>query len=391
MIERQLFSRLRDALSYSPAVALLGPRQCGKTTLAWSIDPAQPALYLDLESEQDRAKLAEPELYLSTHQDKLVILDEIHRVPGLFPVLRGLIDSARRAGRKSGLFLLLGSASLDLLKQTGETLAGRIAYLELGPFNCRENTGQSLNALWLRGGFPESLLAANDRISLRWRQDFVRSYLERDIPQFGPRIAAESLRRLWQMLAHHQGGLLNVAQFARNLGVDAKTAGSYIDLLVDLLLVRRLPPWHANLGKRLVKSPKIYVRDSGIVHALLNIGDMETLLAHPVIGQSWECFVIENLLLAAPEDTQAYFYRTSGGAEIDLLLQLPNGECWAIEIKRSLQPRVERGFHAACEDLKPARKYLVYPGLDSYPLAHGIQVVSLNTLAQHLVEDQSTG
>lgn len=389
MIERQLLPRIREALSYSPAVALLGPRQCGKTTLAWALDPQQPALYLDLESEQDRAKLAEPELYLAAHQDKLVILDEIHRAPGLFPVLRGLIDTARRAGRKSGLFLLLGSASLDLLKQAGETLAGRIAYLELGPFHCLENTGQPQDTLWLRGGFPESLLAANDRISLRWRQDFIRSYLERDIPQFGPRIAAESLRRLWQMLAHHQGGLLNVAQFARNLGVDAKTAGSYIDLLVDLLLVRRLPPWHANLGKRLVKSSKIYVRDSGIVHALLNIPDLETLLAHPVIGQSWECFVIENLLLAAPEDTQPYFYRTSGGAEIDLLLQLPNGECWAIEIKRSLQPRVERGFHAACADINPARKYLVYPGQESYPLAHGIQVVSLNALAQHLIEHQS--
>ncbi len=390
MIERQLLPRLRDALSYSPAVALLGPRQCGKTTLAWALDPQQPTLYLDLESEQDRAKLSEPELYLAAHQDKLVVLDEIHRAPGLFPVLRGLIDSARRAGRKSGLFLLLGSASLDLLKQAGETLAGRITYLELGPFSCQESTGQPLDTLWLRGGFPESLLATNDRISLRWRQDFIRSYLERDIPQFGPRIAAESLRRLWQMLAHHQGGLLNVAQFARNLGVDAKTAASYIDLLVDLLLVRRLPPWHANLGKRLVKSPKIYVRDSGIVHALLNIPDLETLLAHPVIGQSWECFIIENLLLAAPENTQAYFYRTSGGAEIDLLLQLPNGECWAIEIKRSLQPRIERGFHAACEDLSPARKYLVYPGQESYPLAHGIQVVSLRTLTQHLVEHQST-
>jgi predicted AAA+ superfamily ATPase len=390
MIERQLLPRLRDALSYSPAVALLGPRQCGKTTLAWALDPQQPTLYLDLESEQDRAKLSEPELYLAAHQDKLVVLDEIHRAPGLFPVLRGLIDSARRAGHKSGLFLLLGSASLDLLKQAGETLAGRITYLELGPFSCQESTGQPLDTLWLRGGFPESLLATNDRISLRWRQDFIRSYLERDIPQFGSRIAAESLRRLWQMLAHHQGGLLNVAQFARNLGVDAKTAASYIDLLVDLLLVRRLPPWHANLGKRLVKSPKIYVRDSGIVHALLNIPDLETLLAHPVIGQSWECFIIENLLLAAPENTQAYFYRTSGGAEIDLLLQLPNGECWAIEIKRSLQPRIERGFHAACEDLSPARKYLVYPGQESYPLAHGIQVVSLRTLTQHLVEHQST-
>ncbi|MDO9244375.1 MAG: ATP-binding protein, partial [Rhodocyclaceae bacterium] len=240
MIRRRLSAELKDAIAHTPAVALLGPRQVGKTTLALEVGRDFNAHYLDLESEQDRAKLAQAELYLADHQDKLVILDEVHRTPGLFPVLRGLIDSARRAGRTAGQYLLLGSASLDLLKQSGESLAGRIAYLELAPFNILETESQSMDDLWLRGGFPDSLLAPDAARSLRWRQDFIRSYLERDIPQFGPRIAAETLRRFWGMLAHHQGGLLNSAQFARNLGVDAKTAAGYLDLLVDLLIVRRL-------------------------------------------------------------------------------------------------------------------------------------------------------
>jgi len=370
---------------HSPAVALLGPRQVGKTTLALEIGQRYHALYLDLESEQDRAKLDQPELYLTDHQDKLVILDEVHRAPGLFPVLRGLIDQGRRVGRTSGQYLLLGSASLDLLKQSGETLAGRIAYLELTPFNVLEMGAFNADDLWVRGGFPESLLASDATQSLRWRQDFIRTYLERDIPQFGPRIAAETLRRFWSMLAHHQGGLLNTAQFARNLGVDAKTAGGYLDLLVDLMLVRRLLPWHANLGKRLVKSPKVYVRDSGLVHALLNIPDKEALLAHPVVGQSWECFVIENLLACAANKVQGHFYRTSGGAEIDLLLSWPNGSLWAIEIKRSLSPKLERGFHAACADLAPARKFVVYPGIERYRLATDIEAISLEALASELV------
>ena len=381
MLDRSLAPRLEDALAHTPAVALLGPRQVGKTTLALAAGRRFDALYLDLESEQDRAKLAEPELYLSAHQDKLVILDEVHRAPGLFPVLRGLIDRARRAGRKSGQYLLLGSASLDLLKQSGESLAGRIAYLELAPFSVLETKNRPMDELWLRGGFPESLLARDAARSLRWRQDFIRSYLERDIPQFGRRIAAETLRRLWAMLAHHQGGLLNTAQFARNLGVDAKTAAGYLDLLVDLLIVRRLPPWHANLRKRLVKSPKVYVRDSGLAHALLNIPDLETLLAHPVVGQSWECFAIENLLVAAADKAQGYFYRTSGGAEIDLLLAWPDGSLWAVEIKRSLAPKIERGFHEACNDLQPARKFVVYPGREAYPLARDIEATPLETLA----------
>lgn len=385
MLDRILTPVLLDALAHSPAVALLGPRQTGKTTLALEAARAsgRPYLYLDLESEQHRAKLAQAELYLADHVDKLLILDEVHRTPGLFPILRGLIDRNRREGRHAGNYLLLGSASLDLLKQSGETLAGRIAYLELAPFTMQETRHLPQDTLWLRGGFPESLLAPSNASSLRWRQDFIRTYLERDIPQFGQRIAAETLRRFWGMLAHHQGCLLNTAQFARNLGVDAKTAASYLDLLVDLLLVRSLPPWQANLGKRLVKSPKVYVRDSGLVHVLLAIPDKETLLAHPVLGQSWEGFVVENLLNSAPEGIQGYFYRSSGGAEIDLLLCWPNGELWAVEIKRSLTPKLERGFHAACADLKPARKLVIYPGEESYRLAEDIE--AMNPLAASML------
>ena len=384
MFNRAILPLLTEEIQNSPAVALLGPRQSGKTTLALEAAKSIPSIYLDLESERDRAKLAQAELYLADHLDKLMILDEVHRAPSLFPVLRGLIDQARRAGKRAGQYLLLGSASLDLLQQSGETLAGRIAYLELGPLNVLE-TGEALtDALWLRGGFPESLTAPSNARSLRWRQNFIRTYLERDIPQFGPRIAADTLRRFWTMLAHHQGGLLNVAQLARNMGVDAKTAQSYIDLLCALLLVRRLPPWHANLGKRLVKSPKVYVRDSGLVHGLLDIASKEDLLSHIAVGASWEGFVIENLLSCAPPMVQAHFYRSSGGAEIDLLLTWPNGQMWAIEIKRSLSPKVERGFHAACADLSPSRKLVAYPGAESYPLGHDVFAVPLGTLCAEL-------
>lgn len=372
-------------------MALLGPHQAGKTTLALAEGEAHQALYLDLESERDRAKLSEPELYLGDHLGRLVILDEVHRAPNLFPSLRGLIDRARRAGHRNGMYLLLGSATLDLLKQSGETLAGRISYLELSPFSVLEVRRQPIDMpvarLWLRGGFPESFLATDDAESLRWREDFIRTYLERDIPQFGPRIAAETLRRFWTMLAHHQGGLLNVAQLARNLGVDGKTAAVYIDLLSDLLLVRRLPAWHANLGKRLVRSPKVYVRDSGLLHALLSIGDMDTLFGHPVVGAGWEGFVIENLLASAPRGVQGYFYRTSGGAEIDLLLAWPDGRVWAVEIKRSLAPRPERGFHAACADLGPERRFVVYPGQEVYPLAADITAIPLDELAALIAEE----
>lgn len=390
MIDRRLTSELHQRLQQVPAVALLGPRQAGKTTLALAEGEARHALYLDLESERDRAKLSEPELYLADHFGRLVILDEVHRAPGLFPVLRGLIDRARREGHRNGMYLLLGSASLDLLKQSGETLAGRISYLELSPFSVleihRQPIAMPVDRLWLRGGFPESFLAVDDAQSLRWREDFIRTYLERDIPQFGPRIASETLRRFWTMLAHHQGGLLNVAQLARNLGVDGKTAAAYIDLLSDLLLVRRLPAWHTNLGKRLVRSPKVYVRDSGLLHALLGIGDKDTLLGHPVVGAGWEGFVIENLLVSTPRGVQSFFYRTSGGAEIDLLLTWPDGRLWAVEIKRSLAPRPERGFHSACADLLPERRFVVYPGREAYPITTETTAIPLDELAALLAE-----
>lgn len=385
MIPRRLQLALTSALAEVPAVALLGPRQVGKTTLALEVAGTRPSIYLDLESEADRAKLAEPELYLAQHADKLVILDEIQRAPQLFRSLRGIIDAGRRRGQGKGRFLVLGSASIDLLKQSSESLAGRIRYLELAPLDAGEIGRDRLEDLWLRGGFPESLLAGSDAESLRWRVDFIRTYLERDVPQLGPRIPAETLRRLWTMLSHSQGGLLNTAAFARALAVDGKTVAVYLDLLVDLLLVRRLMPWHGNIRKRLVKSPKVYVRDTGLVHALLGIGEREALLAHPVAGASWEGLAIESLIAAAAGGTDAYFFRTSAGAEIDLLLKLPgHSKPWAIEIKRGLAPKIERGFHLACESVRPERRLVVYGGVERFPLADGIEAVSLGDLCREL-------
>lgn len=375
---------LREDLASTPAVALLGPRQAGKTTVAHELAQQSDNVYLDLESELDRAKLASPELYLAERLDRLVVLDEVHRVPGLFPVLRGLIDRARRSGRRSGLYLLLGSASLDLLQQAGESLAGRIAYRELTPFNVQELPEAEHTRLWVRGGFPESYLARTPAASLRWRQDFIRTYVERDIPLFGGRVGSEALRRLWGMLAHQQGALVNASVLARSLALDMRTVNRYLDLLVEMFLVRRLEPWHANLGKRLTKSPKLYVRDSGLLHALLGLPDEEALLGHPAVGASWEGFVLENLITAAGTSASAHFYRTSGGAEVDLLLNWPSGECWAIEVKRSLAPKVERGFHSACEDLQPTRKLVIYPGDEPFPLGDGVQAMPLATLCHEL-------
>lgn len=387
IIQRRLQQTLHNRLQHTPAVMLTGPRQVGKTTLALLEGKAHDAVYLDLESERDRARLTEPELYLAEHFNRLVILDEIQRVPGLFPVLRGLIDRARRDDRRNGLYLLLGSASLDLLRQSGESLAGRISHLELTPFSVLEvPPAWPADHLWLRGGFPESYLAQDDAISGRWREDFIRTYLERDIPQLGPRVAAETLRRLWTMLAHHQAGVLNVAQLARNVGVDGRTAAGYVDLLIDLLLVRRLPAWHANVGKRLVRSPKVYIRDSGILHALLAIAHRDALLSHPIVGASWEGFVIENLVNAAADRATAYFYRTSAGAEIDLLLVWPDGSMWAIEVKRSVNPKPQRGFHHARADLKPERSFVVYAGDEMFAIADGVSAVPLIRMAELVAE-----
>ena len=384
MIKRRIHDKLVESIDHSPAVGLLGPRQVGKTTLALEMGATRPSLYLDLESPADRAKLADAGRYLAEHEDKLVILDEVHRAPEIFQILRGLIDQGRRRGKVGGRFLLLGSASVELLKQSGESLAGRISYLELTPFDATEVDGERMDRLWIRGGFPASFLAANDRISLDWREDFIRTYLERDVPQFGSRIPAETLRRFWTMLAHHQAGMHNAATLAQGLGVDGKTVARYLDLLVDLLLVRRLSPWHRNVGKRLVKSPKVFVRDSGLVHALLGLGNKEQLLGHPVVGPSWESFVLETLLVLAPRGTEANFYRTAAGAEIDLVLTLPGGKLWAVEIKRSSAPKLERGFHLACADLKPARRFVVYPGDDRFPLDAETEVLGLAELGKRL-------
>jgi predicted AAA+ superfamily ATPase len=386
MIQRHLRTSLDAALQSAPAVALLGPRQVGKTTLAHEIGDGRPSIYLDLESHADRAKLSDPEAYLSAHEDELVILDEVHRAPELFQQLRGLIDRGRRRGKTSGRFLLLGSASVDLLQQSGETLAGRIAYLELGPFDALEAPTGSLNTLWGRGGFPSSFLASNDATSFRWRQDFIRTYLEREIPQYGPGLPAETLRRLWTMLAHNQGELLNAANLARALSIDGKTVARYLDLLVDLLLVRRLTPWHRNEGKRLVKSPKVYVRDSGIVHALLRLTSLEDVLGHPVAGGSWEGMVIESVLAAAPDGTGASFYRTSAGAEVDLILELPGDQRWAIEIKRSSAPKLERGFYHACQDLEPQRRFVIYNGSEKYQFNSNTEAINLRDMASILAE-----
>ncbi|MGX9367285.1 ATP-binding protein [Desulfoplanes sp. PS50] len=390
MINRRILPFVESALTRQAAVALIGPRQVGKTTLAFLIKEQRSCLYLDLENPADRQKLNEPALFLAQYEDELVILDEIHRVPDLFPVLRGIIDQGRRQGKRYGRFLLLGSASIDLLRQSGESLAGRIAYVDMGPFDVLEvvHDNKDLIQLWVRGGFPDSYLAPDDGDSLALRQDFIRTYLERDVSLYGPRLPAETLRRLWTMLAHGQGSLLNASRLAGNLAVSAQTVTRYIDLLVDLLLVRRLTPFHANTKKRLVKAPKVYVRDTGLLHALLGIETYNDLAGHPVIGASWEGLVIENLLSISPPRTSATFYRTSAGAEIDLILQFPSAERWAIEMKNSLTPSLERGFYSAWEDVRPDRSFVVYPGKDRYPLNNKVEVISLYELAS-LVLDQS--
>ncbi|WP_300381471.1 ATP-binding protein [Henriciella sp.] len=385
MIRRSILPKVEKALRREAAVALIGPRQVGKTTLAREIGDASPSVYLDLESTPDREKLSDPLQFLKLHTDKLVILDEIHRVPELFDVLRGLIDEGRREGQDKGRFLLLGSASIDLMRQS-ETLAGRIEYVDMSPLHALEIASEDeANTLWLRGGFPRSFLAEDDEESFERRQNFIRTYLERDIPMFGPRIPAETLERLWTMLAHNQGTLLNTSQLARNLGITSPTAASYIDLLVDLLVVRRLSSFQVNAGKRLVKSPKTFVRDSGLVHALLGIETLDDLLGHPVVGASWEGFVIESLLAAAPRRAKASFYRTSAGAELDLVLELGAKQgVWGIEIKRGLTPKTSKGFISALEDIQPKKTFIVYGGTDRYPKGNGIEVISVRELASEL-------
>jgi uncharacterized protein len=384
MIPRRRLAQIAHDLTVHASVALLGPRQVGKTTLAKAIAATMPSIYLDLEDPVERQKIADPVLFLEDHFDKLVVIDEVQNAPDLFAALRGVIDRRRHAGRQHAQFLLLGSASMELLHQSSESLAGRIAYRELSPLDVTERGADKTEALWVRGGFPGSALAQSERASREWRQEFLRTYLARDIPALGPRIPAETLRRLWTMLANLQGTPLNASKLAASLAVSAPTVIRYVDLLVDLLLVRRLQPFHTNTTKRLVKTPRIYVRDSGLVHALLTIPDRDTLYGHPIIGASWEGFVIETLITCAPDWSIPFFYRTSDGHEIDLLLELPGGKLWAIEVKRGRSAKVEAGFHSACEDLKPERRFVVYSGTERYRIGQGVEAISLHELATML-------
>ena len=383
MLSRNALPQVRKALNRQAATALLGPRQVGKTTLALEIAGMTEALYLDLQSGSDRARLIDTRWYLRRYNDRLVILDEIHRVPDLFSELRGLIDEGRRRGLRTGRFLVIGSATMDLLKQPGESLAGRIEFVSLNPLSVLETDVNAQDSLWVRGGFPDSYLAVTDEDSLVFRQSFTRKYLERDLAEFVQvRIPVETLERFWIMLAHSQGGLLNMAQLASNLAMSAPTVSQYIDVLTRLLLVRRLTPYSANTRKRLVRSPKIYVRDSGLLHALLGIKQFHDLVGHPIVGASWEGFVIENLLSDAYPRTRASFYRTSAGAELDLVLEIP-GFQWpiAIEIKRSLTPSLGKGFHNAISDIEPERAFVVHAGEERYPVGESTEVIGLREMA----------
>lgn len=386
MITRRQQPALKQKLADQPAVVLTGPRQSGKTTLAHEVISEHGGIYLDLEAPSDRSKLSDPELFFKANPNQLIVLDEVQRQPQLFEVLRGVIDQGRRAGHSQQKFLLLGSASIDLVAGVSESLAGRIAMLELSPIDVLEATASSKqpHQLWLRGGFPLSLLADNDAQSFSWRSDFVSTYLERDIKEHAPRIPAETLRRLWTMLAHSQGGQLNQSSLAQGLGISGQTVARYIDLLVDLLLVRRLQPLQINVGKRLTKSPKVYLRDSGIVHSLLGISDFNSLLGHPVVGGSWEGFVIENLIGVAGTGVTASFYRTAAGAEVDLVLDLQSGQRLAIEIKRTSTPSISKGLRHALSDLNPDQTFVVCETEADFPLSEQVTAVSLSSMTEHL-------
>ncbi|MXX85390.1 MAG: ATP-binding protein [Acidobacteria bacterium] len=382
-VPRRLTGKIEAALHRQAVVALLGPRQSGKTTLARRIAEGRDAVYLDLERTEDRRRLEDVAGFVRAHEDRLVVLDEIHRTPELFPELRGHIDEGRRKGKGTGRFLVLGSASASLLRQS-ESLAGRIAYVDLGPLDVLEvgSIAEAVTRLWVRGGLPPSFLAGSDEESLRFRRDLIRAYLERDFLQFRPRAPALLLERLWTMLAHSQGGALNLARLAGSLMLSTKTVNAYLDLLEGMLLLRRLQPRHANVKKRLVRTPNVYIRDSGLTHALLGLGDFHALAAHPVVGTSWEGFVIETLLATAPWMTLPSYYRTSNGAEVDLVLDLPGRrDPWAIEIKRGSAPKVSRGFANACADLGAERAFVVHGGRHRYPKGDGVEAISLPEMA----------
>ena len=384
MIQRNLEDKLIQSLKTMPVTVILGPRQVGKTTLA--LELAKPALtkpvhYLDLELDSDLAKLDDAEAYLRRFENQLLVIDEVQRKPALFPVIRALVDLRKRAGEKAGHFLLLGSASKDLLQQSSESLAGRIRYLELTPFSITElhkndPLGFNFEKLWFRGGFPDSYLADSESESQDWRRDFISTYVEKDIPLFGPQVPATRMKRFWSMLAHYHGQQAVLTEIAKSLEVSHTTARTYMDILQDFFMVRQILPWSGNTKKRLVKTPKVYIRDSGLLHSLLNISSYDQLMGHPAVGASWEGFVMENIVNHLSPDWTASYYRSSNQAEIDLVLESGN-EIWGVEIKKSIAPTISSGFHRACEDIGANKKYIVYSGSDRFPLRGDIEVVGL--------------
>ncbi len=390
MITRSLQKTLSLALAEMPVVALLGPRQAGKTTLARAVSAQsgeKPCVWLDLELDSDLAKLNDAEAYLRRFDNTLLIIDEVQRKPNLFPVLRALVDQRKSKGERTAQFLLLGSASKDLLQQSSETLAGRIRYLELSPFSIFELAGADntdvgsaaldIEKLWFRGGFPDSYLAPSDDASWHWRHDFVATYLERDLPQLGTQVPATRMKRFWTMLAHLHGQQLNLSATGKSLDVSHTTIRSYLDLLTDFYMIRQIPAWSGNAGKRLVKSPKLYLRDTGLLHQLLTISSFDALLGHPIAGLSWEGFVVENIIRSLSSKWRYSYYRTATGAEIDLVLETPAGETWAVEVKRSSAPKLQKGFYGACEDIRADRKFVVYAGTERFPMADGVEAIGV--------------
>ena len=382
-LERVIAKEVALRLRQFPVVAILGPRQCGKSTLAKRIIGAMAdAVYLDLEIPSDLNRLSDAEAFLRANNDHLVCIDEIQRRPNLFPVIRGISDITGRDGQ----LLILGSASSELLRQTSESLAGRIAHLDLTPFLISETGSPAMQKHWLRGGFPDSFLAESDDASFVWRQNFIRTYLEQDIPSLGFNVTTQTIQRLWSMLAHSSGQLLNMAKLAGSLDVSSPTVKHYIEILEKTYMVRILRPYHVNLKKRLVKGPKVYLRDTGILHALLSIESQNTLFGHPAYGGSWESYALEQLCAATPGWSPS-FYRTEKGAEIDLILE--NGaRRIACEFKASSAPKVTRGFHQALNDLDIAEAFVVAPLPDetSYPLKNGMDVTTAGHLVSILTE-----
>lgn len=387
MISRIIRDFVEQEIELNPAVVLLGARQVGKTTLAKNIAKQIPSVYLDLESPSALARLVDSENYFYENSDKLIILDEIQRLPEIFTVLRGVIDSNCQKGKEGTQFLLLGSASMDLLRQTSESLAGRISYVDMSGINILEASPDKTIQLWLRGSFPKNFLARSDKVAMRQIENLIRTYLERDLAQMGFNVPAIRLRQLWTMLAHLQGETLNFTNLASNLEVDRKTINYYIDILTDLFLVRRVEPWYANVKKRLVKSPRYYVRDSGILHRLLGIGDYDSLLSNPILGKSWEGFVVENLHSVMPPLAQTYFFRTASGTEIDFVINMPNSEIWAIEIKFGRAPKIGKSFNQACEYVGATRKFIVYGGDDEFPVGNNVRMISLPNIMKKLIAE----